>query len=147
MAGMGLSTNLMSQVVCLLVSLYSLRCVLRPFVVDVYCTEAALGRTLRSVSSIPFLSASRFAQPPAWSQRADLTFGLAAVDAVNASHLMLQVGVCVRVMPVALLLVRLLLVTVLTLEEFVAVAAITRFMPQFIEGATGKVLDESWIVQ
>lgn len=47
------------------------------------------------------------AQPPAWSVTAQLVHGLALVDAVNSTHLMLQ----------------------------------------FIEGASGKVIDESWISQ
>ncbi len=41
-------------------------------------------------------SLSRFSdaplQPPAWSLRAELIYGIAAVDAVNGTHLMIQVA-------------------------------------------------------
>ena len=77
---------------------------------------------------------SHAVQPPVWSVTAQLVYGLAVVDALNATHLMIQViwrwwwwwwrwwWWWYNAM-------------MFTLRE------------QFLEGATGKVLDESVIVQ
>ncbi len=145
----------MPQVVCALELLLSLRCVSRPFVVHMY-----LGR---NAALDPAAQRVTLTQPPAWSLRSDLTFGLAAVDAVNATHMMLQVACGLGfgcdcggrgggfgvgcVMRGCLVVVVVAVMSVSTFEHAVAVAAITRSILQFIEGSTGKVLDESWIVQ
>jgi hypothetical protein len=45
-----------------------------------------------------FRLTGRSRQAPAWSLRAELVYGLSAVDAVNSTHMMIQVLGCMRML-------------------------------------------------
>ncbi len=55
-----------------------------------HLTAFALNQSLFN-AHIYFADAEATAQPPSWSVRAELIHGLALVDAVNRSHLLMQV--------------------------------------------------------